>query len=134
MKTGKNKGEPIEMDTKRATPQRLSQPSYKPFFLALGLIFIFRDLLKDWVDPPVQVKQASHAKIETVKDEHATAEPEGERALPHRLPKPTYWPFFAALGLTFIFWGLLTTWVILLAGFVILAIAFWGWINILRHE
>lgn len=56
------------------------------------------------------------------------------KAKPEELPRPTYWPFFLALGLLFLFWGLLTTWVILAAGFLIIIIALWGWINILRHE
>ncbi|NML65430.1 hypothetical protein HHL22_09460 [Hymenobacter sp. RP-2-7] len=56
------------------------------------------------------------------------------KARPERLPKPTYWPFFLAVGLAFIFWGLLTTWVILAAGLLIFAISLGGWINILRHE
>lgn len=60
--------------------------------------------------------------------------PDWEKARPEQLPKPTYWPFFLALGFTFIFWGLLTTWVVLTAGMLIVVIALWGWINILRHE
>ena len=56
------------------------------------------------------------------------------QAKPGRLPKPTYWPFFLAVGLAFVFWGLLTTWVILGAGLLIFAVALGGWINILRHE
>ncbi len=62
--------------------------------------------------------------------------PEGdwEKAKPEVLPGPTYWPFFLAMGLTFIFWGLLTTWVILVAGVIIFVIALTGWINQLRYE
>lgn len=56
------------------------------------------------------------------------------KARPERLPAPTYWPFFLAVGLAFVFWGLLTTWVILVAGLIVFAIALAGWINILRHE
>ncbi|QKG52067.1 hypothetical protein [Hymenobacter sp. BRD67] len=59
---------------------------------------------------------------------------EWPKARPEKLPKPTYWPFFLAMGLAFIFWGLLTTWVILVAGLLIFAIALGGWISILRHE
>lgn len=57
-----------------------------------------------------------------------------EKAKPEILPQPTYWPFFLAMGLVFIFWGLLTTWVVLLAGILIFVIALTGWINQLRHE
>jgi hypothetical protein len=56
------------------------------------------------------------------------------KAKPEVLPEPTYWPFFLAMGLAFLGWGLLTTWLISLAGFIILVIALVGWINILRHE
>ncbi|WP_419802871.1 hypothetical protein [Mucilaginibacter sp.] len=57
-----------------------------------------------------------------------------EKAKPEVLPKPTYWPFFLAMGLAFIFWGLLTTWVVLIAGLLIFIISLTGWINLLRHE
>ena len=56
------------------------------------------------------------------------------KAQPEKLPAPTYWPFVLALGLTFMFWGLLTTWIILAAGVIIFIIALAGWINLLRHE
>ena len=56
------------------------------------------------------------------------------KARPERLPRPTYWPFFLAMGLTFIFWGLLTTWLILVSGVLIFIVALLGWINALRNE
>jgi hypothetical protein len=62
------------------------------------------------------------ARVETVK------------AKPEILPKPTYWPFFLALGIVFLGWGLLTTWLISVAGLIILITALSGWLNILRHE
>lgn len=55
-------------------------------------------------------------------------------ARPVRLPKPTYWPFMLALGLAFMFWGLLTTWIIGVAGLLVFGIALAGWITNLRHE
>lgn len=61
-------------------------------------------------------------------------QPDWEKAKPEMLPKPTYWPFFLAMGLAFMFWGLLTTWVILVTGAIIFVTALVGWINILRHE
>ena len=57
-----------------------------------------------------------------------------EKARPEILPKPTYWPFFLAMGLAFIFWGLLTTWVVLTAGGLIYITALIGWIKQVRHE
>jgi hypothetical protein len=61
-------------------------------------------------------------------------EDDWEKAKPEELPRPTYWPFFVAMGLAFLFWGLLTTWVILLAGGLIFTVALIGWINQIRHE
>lgn len=56
------------------------------------------------------------------------------KAKPEKLPIPTYWPFFLAMGLAFTFWGLLTNWVILLAGSLVFIVALIGWINTLRNE
>lgn len=56
------------------------------------------------------------------------------KAKPEKLPEPTYWPFFLALGLMFSGWGLLTTWYISVAGLVVFIISLIMWINILRHE
>ena len=56
------------------------------------------------------------------------------KAKPEKLPKPTYWPFFLAMGIMFLAWGLLTIWIISVAGFIIFVIALAGWINDLRHE
>src|SRR5665213_1850037 len=49
------------------------------------------------------------------------------KAKPEELPEPTYWPFFLAMGIAFLGWGLLTTWLISLAGFIILVVALTGW-------
>lgn len=56
------------------------------------------------------------------------------KAQPEKLPSPTYWPFFLALGLAFLFWGILTSWIILSVGLLIFIVALIGWINNLRHE
>jgi len=61
-------------------------------------------------------------------------EEDWDKARPEILPKPTYWPFFLAMGLAFIFWGMLTTWVVLAAGGLIFITALIGWINQIRHE
>jgi hypothetical protein len=60
----------------------------------------------------------------------------GERikAKPEKLPPPTYWPFFLAMGLLFMAWGLLAMWLIAAAGFLVFVISLAAWINILRHE
>lgn len=66
--------------------------------------------------------------------EEETKPEEFVKARPEKLPKPTYWPFFSALGILFMCWGLLTIWIITVAGLIIFIISLAGWINILRHE
>ena len=56
------------------------------------------------------------------------------KATPEKLPKPTYWPFFMALGIMFLFWGILATWVISAIGFIVFFIALGGWIADLYKE
>lgn len=77
-------------------------------------------------------------KLNLMKDTDETkntvATVEKVKAKPEVLPKPTYWPFFLALGIVFLGWGLLTTWLISVAGLIILITALTGWLNILRHE
>ena len=57
-----------------------------------------------------------------------------EFARPEKLPEPTYWPFFLVMGLAFIFWGLLTMWVILCTGILIFITALIGWVNLMRRD
>lgn len=56
------------------------------------------------------------------------------KAKPEKLPQPTYWPFFLAIGLLFGGWGLLSAWYISLAGLIVFIVSLIGWINILSHE
>jgi hypothetical protein len=53
---------------------------------------------------------------------------------PERLPRPTYFPAGLAMGTTFAFWGLITSWVIFLVGVGLFAAAMAGWITELLHE
>lgn len=66
--------------------------------------------------------------------EGVKATPETVKARPEKLPEPSYWPFFMALGLAFSCWGLLSTWLVSAGGLIVFAAALIGWINILRHE
>lgn len=50
------------------------------------------------------------------------------------LPAPTFWPAGFALATTFIFWGLITSWVVLATGLVIFVGSLAGWIHDIRHE
>ena len=40
------------------------------------------------------------------------------KAKPQEIPSPTYWPFFLALGVVFVFWGITTTIFITLIGVI----------------
>jgi hypothetical protein len=57
-----------------------------------------------------------------------------EKAIPAGLPKPTYWPFFLAVGIGFIFWGLLAAWMMLVVGIIVTFIALTRWVILLDHE
>jgi hypothetical protein len=55
--------------------------------------------------------------------------------LPHgHLPRPTYFPAGMAMGVTFFFWGLITSWVIIAVGLGLFIAALAGWITEIRHE
>ena len=64
--------------------------------------------------------QTTHAGWEPLPDGH--------------LPRPTYFPAGLAMGTTFIFWGLITSWVIFLVGIGLFVAALAGWITEIRHE
>jgi hypothetical protein len=57
-----------------------------------------------------------------------------EEARPQKLPRPTYWPFFFAMGLAFLGLGVMTGWIVAAAGLLLLTIALTGWITDLRYE
>jgi hypothetical protein len=64
-----------------------------------------------------------------------TASPANWEPLPPgHLPRPTYFPAGLAMGTTFIFWGLITSWVVFLAGVGLFAAALAGWISELIYE
>jgi hypothetical protein len=50
------------------------------------------------------------------------------------LPHPTYFPAGLAMGVTFLFWGLITSWVIILVGACLFVASLAGWITEIRHE
>lgn len=60
----------------------------------------------------------------------------GWESLPHEiLPRPNFFPAGLAMGITFIFWGLITSWVILAVGIGLFAASLAGWIyEILRER
>ncbi|HET8572660.1 MAG TPA: hypothetical protein VFL76_02205 [Edaphocola sp.] len=72
-----------------------------------------------------------------MKNERATSasgQEQWQKATPRKLPDPTYWPFFLAMGLAFFVWGFIAGWIICMAGLLILMISLTGWVKILRNE
>ncbi len=53
---------------------------------------------------------------------------------PDVIPRPTYAPAAMAFGLTFFFWGFVTSPVVFLVGVLIVAAALANWIREMRHE
>lgn len=61
--------------------------------------------------------------------------PRGWTKLPvEHLPAATFWPAGLALAITFIFWGLISSWVVLGVGIALFVGSLGGWISDLRHE
>ena len=74
----------------------------------------------------------------------AETRPEGASSLDPRadwadvrpaiVPRPTYWPAGTALGIAFLFWGIVTSPVVAGAGAIVLIVSLIGWIGEMRHE
>ena len=65
-----------------------------------------------------------------------TSTPQGWQPLPtERLPRPNFFPAGLAMGTTFMFWGLITSWVIIVVGIALFTASLAGWIyEILRER
>jgi hypothetical protein len=53
---------------------------------------------------------------------------------PEHLPPATFWPAGLALAITFVFWGLISSWVVFAVGVGLFAVSLAGWITDIRHE
>jgi hypothetical protein len=62
------------------------------------------------------------------------AHPEWEPLPPEHLPRPTYFPAGLAMGIAFLFWGLITSWVIIVVGLALFIASLAGWITEIRYE
>jgi hypothetical protein len=60
--------------------------------------------------------------------------PEWEPLPAEHLPRPTYFPAGLAMGIAFLFWGLITSWVIIVVGLALFAASLAGWITEIRYE
>jgi hypothetical protein len=56
------------------------------------------------------------------------------KPLPETLPRPTAWPITLALGVTLLAFGIVTQWIISIAGLVVFLVACGGWFGDLRND
>jgi len=61
------------------------------------------------------------------------AEPEWCEARPSVIPEPTFWPMILALGSTVGLWGILTSWIFVVAGLLLSLLSVYRWIMELRQ-
>jgi hypothetical protein len=62
------------------------------------------------------------------------AHPKWDQLPAEHLPRPTYFPAGLAMGIAFFFWGLITSWVIIVVGLTLFAASLAGWITEIRYE
>jgi hypothetical protein len=67
-------------------------------------------------------------------DESSIAERKWVPLPAEHLPRPTYFPAGLAMGITFLFWGLITSWVVFVVGVALFIASLAGWITEIRHE
>jgi hypothetical protein len=67
-------------------------------------------------------------------DQKSNPHPDWEPLPAEPLPHPTYFPSGLAMGTAFLFWGLITSWVVFLVGLVLFSASLAGWITEIRYE
>ncbi|MEJ2665509.1 MAG: hypothetical protein P8Z81_00150 [Deinococcales bacterium] len=50
------------------------------------------------------------------------------------IPRPTAWPLLTAFGITFILLGLITVWLVIVAGVIMFATSIVGWMGEMLHD
>jgi len=60
--------------------------------------------------------------------------PEWEPLPAEHLPRPTYFPAGLAMGIAFLFWGLITSSVTIVVGLALFIASLAGWIMEIRYE
>ena len=67
-------------------------------------------------------------------EESPVAHSEWEPLPAEHLPRPTYFPAGLAMGIAFLFWGLITSWVTFVVGLALFIASLAGWITEIRYE
>lgn len=65
---------------------------------------------------------------------HSPLPPDWSRPKPEKTPKPTYWPFALAVGLTFVAWGVISNLFVFFGGLLLFLVAIVAWIGDLLNE
>jgi hypothetical protein len=68
------------------------------------------------------------------KHEPQPLRPGWSRPPPEHLVRPSYWPIALALGISFLFWGFVSSWIISVIGLLITIVSLANWIAELRHD
>jgi hypothetical protein len=63
-----------------------------------------------------------------------TVDTDWVKARPEVIPRPTFFPAALAFGTTFLFWGLVTSPVVLGMGSLLIVVSLVGWIGEMRDE
>jgi Cytochrome c oxidase subunit IV len=84
--------------------------------------------------PYRQVKMKNPEIQDTQAKNTETVKISWHEPLPEKIPEATYWPFLLAFGIVLVFWGLVLTWLISLAGVIIFVASLAGWIGEMIHE
>ena len=64
---------------------------------------------------------------------HGEQDGQWNAPLPEKIPPPTYAPVFLALGITFLLFGILSSYVFSAAGLVLMAVSISKWMEELLH-
>jgi membrane-bound ClpP family serine protease len=71
---------------------------------------------------------------EKKQDQPVSPRPGWTPILPEKMPEPTFWPAALALGTVLLLWGLVTSFVVGVVGFILLVFSIAGWLREMRHE
>ena len=58
----------------------------------------------------------------------------GEISAPETAPRPTYAPAAMAMGVMMLLWGIVTHWIMSLAGASLMIWSLWTWVNEIRKQ
>jgi hypothetical protein len=100
---------------------------------AFGALALLNQLAAGRAMPMALAAEAPHGDERTSTPATPAVPPGWQAVEQHGLPAPTYWPAALALAITFLAWGIATTWLISAVGLVLFIVALAGWIGDMLH-